>query len=649
MEDRSVTHNVENYFSYDAPQQGANIPLGLQYIFKEVVRDAPYLKFNNTLSKLDDAFNSAAARQMLVTYADYDNSAFNWFPKLNTLNPLRAAFAARLKNKGYPQQTNNYGIALGRGNNTAATKDAGNGNQFTAVDPFGPQTQIFGGSVGFLLVNAEAEGYAVSENNNKATIAYYSFTGLTFRKIFGLPIVPVLTLRVRRFDYTGQNPYDDGQGSFEQTQTEFANYWIPGLGMPGTTLGHDGHNFVATVSALDLQNQTYDATNKWQSSNIFYNIDNQIQNPGQVNGNTLITPSLSPFDAVMTSTSECAIVGCSAPQPYLDENGNWIFPSNSSEWNHYHNTAITFQVARFIERNILNAQPVDCAGGNGLCNATPDISGPGIICTNGQYQLTNPPNGVTINWEIQNGYLKIGSGQGTPVITVIKQNTGYETVKVTLTNTCGASLVLTKNVTVGTPSPLIGGTFNDGGTGVNQPLGNTYNEVYNQTVYVSLCCVSQEISWQENSSTGNVSWYHPAGPLGAIIYFGTPPPVYYGDNIDFSITRTNQCGVATEHLFFYYAGATQFYRIAPNPVNTSFTLTQIVQPKRVLQNDKKAKNIDLQKIQIVDKMGNIVFQKSYSNAAKSDIINISALKSDLYTVRVFTKDHQESHKIVVEH
>lgn len=101
MEDRSVTHNVENYFSYDAPQQGANIPLGLQYIFKEVVRDAPYLKFNNTLSKLDDAFNSAAARQMLVTYADYDNSAFNWFPKLNTLNPLRAAFAARLKNKGY--------------------------------------------------------------------------------------------------------------------------------------------------------------------------------------------------------------------------------------------------------------------------------------------------------------------------------------------------------------------------------------------------------------------------------------------------------------------------------------------------------------------------------------------------------------------
>lgn len=48
-------------------------------------------------------------------------------------------------------------------------------------------------------------------------------------------------------------------------------------------------------------------------------------------------------------------------------------------------------------------------------------------------------------------------------------------------------------------------------------------------------------------------------------------------------------------------------------------------------------------------MGNIVFQKSYSNAAKSDIINISALKSDLYTVWVFTKDHQESHKIVVEH
>ncbi|HRP57761.1 T9SS type A sorting domain-containing protein [Agriterribacter sp.] len=454
MEDRSLTHNVENFFSYDAPHQGANIPLGMQYIFREMVRDMPYLRFNSSLLKLNDAFKSAAARQMLVTYGDYNNSAFNWFPILYTLNPIRAAFAERLKDKGYPQQTHNYGIALGRGDNTASTKNAGNGLQFTPSSPFGPQSLLFAGSVSFLLVNLEAEGYAVPENSNKSSIAYYSFLGLTFRKIFGILPVSAVTLRVRRFDYTGQYPYDDRQGSFDQTQTQFAYSWISGAGMPATTEGHDGHNFVATASALDLQNQTYNSANNWQSSNMFFDIDDQIQNKGQVNGNTLITPSLSPFEAVMTSTSDCGSLtgGCSA-DPYWDENENWVYPSSNNHWNNYHNTSITYQVARFIERNILKAQPVDCAGQNGLCGATPTVSGPEVICTNGQYQLNNLPNNVTISWESQNGKLDITGGQGTLLITVNKTGTGEDIIKVTLTNACGASVSINKSVTVGTPSP----------------------------------------------------------------------------------------------------------------------------------------------------------------------------------------------------
>src|SRR6185503_8054292 len=114
----------------------------------------------------------------------------------------------------------------------------------------------------------------------------------------------------------------------------------------------------------------------------------------------------------------------------LDENNNVVSPSNSTKWNNFHNASITNQTAQFVERNILNAQPVDCAGGNGLCNSNPTILGAEIICTNGQYQLSNPPNGVTINWEMQNGKLKIDNGQGTPVINVRKKNTGTEVVKV---------------------------------------------------------------------------------------------------------------------------------------------------------------------------------------------------------------------------
>lgn len=99
MEDRGLQHNVENYFSYDAPHQGANVTLGMQYVFKEMIRDLPYLKLSSNTRKLDDAFKSVAARQLLVTYADYKNGPFNWFPNLNTLEPLRASFAERLQAK----------------------------------------------------------------------------------------------------------------------------------------------------------------------------------------------------------------------------------------------------------------------------------------------------------------------------------------------------------------------------------------------------------------------------------------------------------------------------------------------------------------------------------------------------------------------
>ena len=96
MEDRGLQHHVANYFSLDAPHQGANIPLGLQYLFREIEIDLPYLYFVKSFRQTSDANQSPAARQMLVTKAIYDGNT----PVTNTLDPLRAAFAARLAAKG---------------------------------------------------------------------------------------------------------------------------------------------------------------------------------------------------------------------------------------------------------------------------------------------------------------------------------------------------------------------------------------------------------------------------------------------------------------------------------------------------------------------------------------------------------------------
>lgn len=465
---------------------------------------------------------------------------------------------------------------------------------------------------------------------------------MTFRKIFGIPIVPTVTLRVRRFDYTGQYPYDDGQGSFEQTQTDFARQmrgWAVGLGAPGTTNGHDGHNFVATASALDLQNQTYNATNNWQSSSIFYNIDIQILNAGQVNGNTLTTPSLSPFDAVMTSTSECATVGCSA-EGYFDENGNYVSPSNSSQWNNFHNTDMTFQTARFIERNILNSQPVDCSGNNGLCNSNPVLSGPVSICTNGQFQITSPPNDVSINWEIQNGNLKIDKGQGTTIINVGKMNTGIDVVKVTLTNACGTTTTLTKPISVGIPPVTI--------TGPSSICPCTCCNYYTAT-----SIPGATYTWSISPESGN-----------SVSGTGNQAEVIITSPCYLTVQATTPCGTssATFHIFMKSAGqcsggcSAPSFAIAPNPAQNTVTIS--------LLNNSVSKTADTYKtsekhltsstfginlVRIYDASGNLVKQQKISNNNTSQLqMDVSSLISGTYSVVISAGTLSETQKVIIQ-
>ena len=77
MEDRNINHDTRLYISVDTPHQGANVPVGLQAMFKHFI----HLSFNVgaleltpitiSLNEIDEinraaaVFNSPAARQML--------------------------------------------------------------------------------------------------------------------------------------------------------------------------------------------------------------------------------------------------------------------------------------------------------------------------------------------------------------------------------------------------------------------------------------------------------------------------------------------------------------------------------------------------------------------------------------------------------
>lgn len=54
------------------------------------------------------------------------------------------------------------------------------------------------------------------------------------------------------------------------------------------------------------------------------------------------------------------------------------------------------------------------------------------------------------------------------------------------------------------------------------------------------------------------------------------------------------------------------------------------------------------RIDVVDKMGNIVLIKFYPQNTKKVNVDVSILHSDVYVVRIFTGNLFEAHKIIVQ-
>lgn len=114
MEQNTITHNTRLYISFDSPHQGANIPIGIQYLFNYMV-NAGLTAFQSGIDDLD----SAAAKQMLVdhylahilgggitqTGSNLPSGAPNF----------RDAFQSELDAMGFPQTVRNVAMINGSG------------------------------------------------------------------------------------------------------------------------------------------------------------------------------------------------------------------------------------------------------------------------------------------------------------------------------------------------------------------------------------------------------------------------------------------------------------------------------------------------------------------------------------------------------
>jgi len=232
MELHGIQHNVSTWISFDSPQLGADIPLGLQHWVRFFADVADNAEAQSSLDQL----NSPAAQQMLIYH--YTSTYSGQFP-----NPYFSSFYNEINSMGYPQNVRRVAIINGSG--------YGNGQ------PFGPGYQVIKYEYRSWLVDITGNVWAVPNVNSQNMI----FHGI--KDILG----PWYDEETITYAYT--RPLDGAPGG--QTNTfEQMDQIDPGYG--NIIAYYKNHCFIPTVSSLALQNTT----------DVYYNVNanlNNIQTP----------------------------------------------------------------------------------------------------------------------------------------------------------------------------------------------------------------------------------------------------------------------------------------------------------------------------------------------------------------------------------
>jgi len=390
MEDRGKAHHIANYFSYDSPHQGATLPLGMQFLFNMIREDFPILgNIDESFDLLAEAAISPAARQMIVkTILISRNISI-------PLGALRADFANKLNQKGYPNNCNNYGISNGRSDGIGQPHNSGN--------------KIFENTTIFGLVNIFMNARAIHEDGAERNIANYTVAGITFKKIFWDISIPVPTFKYSGLKVRNSLPYDVAPGGQDNTQKEFYNQF-KGFGN-ATNFGHDFHCFVPTVSALDLSNQQYGQNGVWLSQNMRFAFT-----PASV-----VSQGITPFDEVWVAPNTQRHINVNtgiAAFIYTRITGEALNLDNSC-----YNLCLGFRQMSVFSSNLCGATPYD-------------------------FKLDFPiPTDAILTWSIE-GPAQIVSGQGTNQIEVVATGIGEATIHVDIASTCsnGQNVRLSKTV-----------------------------------------------------------------------------------------------------------------------------------------------------------------------------------------------------------
>jgi hypothetical protein len=256
MEHNNIDHQTKLFISVDSPQEGANVPLGVQYMVKYLNKD-----MLSAVSKLksveNNILNSNAAKEMLL----YHHSATNGSTAKCAGN--RITFLDELNKIGYfPKQCRTIALSMGSGN--ATPQGFSDGAELLRKDP-----KI--SALGPVAVPVERITWEISVRavpNRQNSVVYYESANLkTCIKFLGKTrCTSGVTLASRKETVDNTMPIDNAPGSIQNLHNMKSFHGqgyllgkdymdiLEDLG----EINYDSHpdNFIPSYSSVGLENIT---------------------------------------------------------------------------------------------------------------------------------------------------------------------------------------------------------------------------------------------------------------------------------------------------------------------------------------------------------------------------------------------------------
>lgn len=480
MEQKGEDHKTRLFVSHDAPQQGANIPLSIQYLYRHLTNQ--YIQTNTTLfggivtvpifenygvSNYLSILDAPASRQLLKNF-----STINY----TIDNSINTSFYDELKNKGvansggYPVNCKNIAISNGGECGTTQNFNAGddllNYSYNKGLSFWGDLASLvynpLGGAIGGLFLDNDFFGVAVLggiPGNSRYKVDFnakslYTTSGNQIyngrvsytKKILWLFNVTIPITDVQISQPSGILPFDTYGGGYFDTKTIAGSTSMPSLYI------RDHYGFIPTASALDIGKR-----------NII--LDDADYKRSYVGAMPPVAPKNSPFANFTTDFDRYNPNAQNKQHISFDaRNGNWLAKELSLTPEQSNCSYI--------------CSDVQIIGSDGLCGSAGSYSAPsGVI--NYTWSVTTGANLVTL------------SGNGTNSI-VLTPTTSTSSGLVTLSLSFGSDIcgyrTITKTIksyTINKP-PLPSGSFsvnavdcyNDGALPITfNPNNNFYGDI----------------------------------------------------------------------------------------------------------------------------------------------------------------------------